>query len=78
MSGVGSRRTSALFDDRRERNHHLISPSARSRERILTPDLFDLGGYTSSPPFLVWLHLFLSSPLCHLLYPKDHRNVRFL
>jgi len=43
MSGVGSRRTSALFDDRRERNHHPMSPSARSREPILTPDLFDLG-----------------------------------
>jgi anaphase-promoting complex subunit 1 len=42
MSGVGSRRTSALFDDRRERNHHPMSPSARSREPILTPDLFDL------------------------------------
>jgi hypothetical protein len=38
MSGVGSSRTSALFDDRREPNHHPMSPSARSREPILTPD----------------------------------------
>jgi len=51
MSGVGSRRTSALFDDRRERTHPM-SPSARSREPILTPDLFDLGdmpGLSSFP-----------------------------
>ena len=38
MSGVGSRRMSALFDGRRERNHHPMPLSTP----ISISDLFDL------------------------------------
>jgi anaphase-promoting complex subunit 1 len=42
MSGVGSRRTSALFDNGARDRIHPMSPSSRSREPVLAPEIFDL------------------------------------